>query len=289
MAAGPGLHDMTASWPSVIAVCDGAKFDDLPALLRANGFVSHALLLDSPRQPSPRSGPWMLHLPSFRLGQFLSIPGMERSCVLWGGCDDPGDAFQHFRRINRAEIPDAQGRRESVLFRHWDNETLALLMPIATPAQKARLFGPFDRVALFCEDADGALVAQYRPEPGAAALRGPLRFDAAQMVAIEGAMRARSDRRVARYLRRNAPAHTGQADDATMQRYVEDCRVQAETWGVTSEAGIGRFAWLQLVTQGRFAQMPEVHALMSAPSTATPDRRLTYLMQRMGHVVQGVG
>ncbi|MCK9541314.1 MAG: DUF4123 domain-containing protein [Novosphingobium sp.] len=287
---GPGLYELVAGWPAIIAVCNGAKFADLPAILQAGGFTAHSLILESPRQPAPRSGPWMLPLSPERLGQFLSIPGMQPSCVLWGGVSDPGVAFQHFRRINRARIVNDEKQPESVLFRHWDNETLGLMLPLMTPAQKARLFGPFERAAFFVEDAEGGVVAlrESGTAPADDARRGPIHFDASQMATIEAGMLARSDRKIARYLRRNAAAHTGPADDEALQRYVGDCRAQAGAWGITSESGIGRFAWLQLVTQGRFAGMPEVHALMTAPSTATPDRKLKYLMQRMSRQAQGL-
>jgi hypothetical protein len=275
------LWEVVRSWPGAIAVVDGMRIRDAQPVLAQERIYAQSLILDAPRRPIPRNGPWMAPVDQSGVVRLAGIPGMQQGCVLWGGPVEPNIAFQHFRRLNQSMIPSDDGEgQDRVLFRHWDSETLALIYPVLKPGQRAQLFGPFVALALYSADADMPLFAQRErdwPPPA----RLPIVFDADQMKRIETAMKARSDRNVARYLRRNAGPQLAGVDDAALQGHVVAWREQAGAWGATSEAGVGRFAWLQIATGGKFASIPGMHATIAQTPGASADLQLKRLMHVM--------
>ena len=65
---------------------------------------------------------------------------------------------RHLRSLTHAEMPDG----EMVLFRFYDPRALRTFMPVATPEQRAGMFGDvIDRFVLENEEADGTII--YEP------------------------------------------------------------------------------------------------------------------------------
>ena len=71
---------------------------------------------------------------------------------------------RHFRTLTMVETPD----RKTVFFRFYDPRVLRSVVPIFTPAQRARLFGKAVE-AYFCEGPEGELLS-FRHEPVAVAV-----------------------------------------------------------------------------------------------------------------------
>lgn len=281
------LAQVLEEWDhGALAVIDGAAFANAPSAFANVGLAVQPLFLETGSRPAPTSGPFVVSLDPPARRRFLSVPRVEQSCVLWRGPVDAVLAYRHFRGLNQARIPcsEALDGTDRVLFRHWDPAVLALTFPLMTAAQRARLFGPLRGLALYSTDERRVVQARWKAS-WPRAPRGALTFSPAQMEAISEGMRRRSHRKVALYLRRNAEEHTAPLDDAALVAFVAESEVQAREWGVRSEAGLGRFAWLQLVTQSRFASMPDVRTAVSADGT--PDANLRKLMNlaafRMRH------
>lgn len=100
------------------------------------------------------------------------------------------------------------------------------------------------------------------------------------MQALSGSMTARSHRAIASYLRDAAPGQTRGMDEAGLLGFIARSEAQGRAWGLKTEAGLGRFAWLQLMTQGRFAELGQARAALNEGG-ASPDRQIKLLMQAM--------
>lgn len=279
------LRKILAEWPlPVFAVLDGAHYDDLPSLLRQADVPARALFLEYRDNAGLlRSGPHLAPLDGWRLNNLLRIEGIEKAAVFWR-VDKPDEPafYRHLRTLNLVNIPVPTPDpfapvRRTVMFRHWDPGVLALTLPVLTQAQRTRLFGPAEALAIMAPE--GMLQAQRQsdwPIPS----RGRLTLDAAQMQALSSAMTARAHRAVATYLRDTAPELTQAMDDARLLVFVSQSDTLARTWGLITEAGFGRFAWLQLATQGRFASSEQARAVLGAGG-ASPDQQIKLLMQAM--------
>ncbi len=277
------------SWPDpFFAVIDGGGFADVRQVLQQADLPARSLFLEQRASVVVTAGPFLVPMDGRRLKRLLAIPGIEAACVFWASPASEPEVFRHLRSINLACIPrpaDAPPDPfapavESVLFRHWDPSVLSIVLPILEAAQRARLFGPMQRLVLFVPGQDDApdearqAVARpdWPPPP-----RGFLHFSPAQIDAIQSAMAARSHGRIARYLRDTAPDHTSGLDDAALRAVVTASEAEARHWGLRTEAGFGRFAWLMLVTRGGFARMEPARAYVTQ-GDAQPDRKLRMLM-----------
>ncbi len=214
-----GLADILAEWPRpVFAMLDGAKYDDLPGWLRQIDIEARALFLEYRGNAGiMRAGPHLALLNERRLRNLLRIEGIEGAAVFWR-VEEPDEPalYRHLRTLNLVEIPAPPPAQDAapdpfataqrtVMFRHWDPGVLAMILPVLTPAQRARLFGP--AVALAIAAPEGALQAKRRADWPAPA-HGRLALNEAQMQALSGAMTARSHRAIASYLRDAAPDQT---------------------------------------------------------------------------------
>ncbi|WP_051622445.1 DUF4123 domain-containing protein [Acidocella facilis] len=294
-----GLADILAEWPRpVFAVLDGAKYDDLPALLRQIDIEARALFLEYRGNAGiVRAGPHLALLNERRLRNLLRIEGIEDAAVFWRveAPDEPA-LYRHLRTLNLVEIPappPAQGAapdpfapaQRTVMFRHWDPGVLAMILPVLTPAQRARLFGP--AAALAVAAPEGALQAKRRadwPEPA----RGRLVLDDGQMQALSGAMTARSHRAIASCLRDAAPEHTRGMDEAGLLGFIARSEAQGRALGLNTERGLGRFSYLMLLTKGQFSGTAEVRAAL-AQGPGGPDEAIKSMMQAMAYIMSREG
>jgi hypothetical protein len=277
MQAAEALAASLSSWSgSLFAVIDGAKYPNVAAMLNYAQLRCRPLLLNRPGLPMLSAAPFLVPLDQTELGRLLQIGGISSSCVFWIGPVSEAAIYHHLRTINQAEIPrDAGGgggrRVEIVLFRHWDPSVLSLMLPILEPAQRSQLFGPLTRVVLYSEDLGQVLQADRRLE-WPAPERGRLRLSQEQITRLEASMTERSHRTVGRYLRETAPDQTASMDEPALLRFVADSESAARSWGVTGEAGIGRFAWLMLATGGTLTQMTEVRDWVAVADGSADDR-----------------
>jgi len=261
----------------LFAVVDCARFDDAPALFARMGLRTLPLFLDRPNRASAPANPLMIPLDRVELNLLAAAPRIETACVLWNGPPDELLVLHHFRTLNRVRIPAQEpaapggGATEMVLFRHWDPSVLALLSPLLDAGQRARLFGPLHQMTLFSADAGRVLQASVQHDGGPAD-RGSLALSSDQMTQITAAMRTRSHRQIARYLRETAQAQTAAMSDPALLDHVAGAEAVAKTWGVRTEAGFGRFAWLMLATQGGLVQMPEARSYITGDGSPSDGR-----------------
>ncbi|MGE4483451.1 DUF4123 domain-containing protein [Acidocella sp.] len=287
-----GLADILAGWPSpVFAVLDGAKYDDLPALLRQVDVRTRSLFLEYRGNAGiVRAGPHLALLNERRLRNLLRIEGIEGAAVFWRVEEPDEPAFyRHLRTLNLVEIPappPAQGAapdpfapaQRTVMFRHWDPSVLAMILPVLTLAQRARLFGPAAALAIAAPE--GALQAKRRADWPAPA-HGRLVLNEAQMQALSGAMTARSHRAIASYLRDAAPDQTRGMDEAGLLGFVARNEAQGRALGLKTERGLGRFAYLTLISRGAVWNAPPALDYLRNAADG-PDKAIARLLSAIG-------
>lgn len=279
------LLAMMQGWPKPVYVAiDGVLLPDVPGVTGRSGISARSLFVEHRDPGTVLAGPWFAALDDRHLKSFLLIEGIETAAVFWGGAAEEAVVFRHLRSLNLFDIPRSADAPpdpfaadpETVLFRHWDPAMMALVLPVLEPAQRARLLGPMDMVGLYASSLGGAREAKRRanwPTP----VRGRIRLSVAQMEQITKAMVEGSRQRIAAYLRDTAWAQTVAMDNKALLEFIERSEAIGRSWGLVTEAGFGRFAWLMLATQGGIATMEPVRAGIAAAETP-PDRALGTLM-----------
>ena len=263
---------------------EGGHYRNIADVLARADLAARSLFLEHRDPGIVAAGPFLVPLDARKLGRLLRIEGIDAACVFWGGDVAEPVLFRHLRSLNLTEIPrpaDAPHdpfapAADSVLLRHWDPSVMALLVPVLEPAQRARVFGPMARLVLFDAASGRALEATARadwPPPA----RGFLRMSPEQMERIADAMAGGSRAAIAGYLRETAPDQTAAMDDAALLAFVARSEAAGRGWGLRTEAGFGRFAWLMLATGGALVRMGEVRDYVAAPD-GRPDRRIKAVM-----------
>ena len=286
------LADILAGWRSpVFAVLDGAKYEDLPALLQQVDVAARPLFLEYRGNAGiVRAGPHLALLNERRLCKLLCIEGIEGAAVFWR-VEEPDEPvfYRYLRTLNLVEIPAPPPAQDAapdpfapaqrtVMFRHWDPSVLAMILPVLTPAQRARLFGPAAALAIAAPE--GALQAKRRADWPAPA-HGRLALNEAQMQALSGAMTARSQRAIASYLRDAAPEQTRGMDEAGLLVFVARSEARGRALGLKTERGLGRFAYLTLISRGEiWNASPALDYLRNAADG--PDKAIARLLAAIG-------
>ena len=273
--------------PPVFATVDGASFDDAPHTFAQAGIQLRSLFVEHRDPATVRAGPYLAVLDRPRLGPFLRIDGIADAAVFWRTDATEPILFRHLRSINLVDIPRDPAppdqapapKTRTVLFRHYDPSVMAIVLRVLTPAQRPRLFGPADAIALYTASVSGARSAKRqpdwpKPEPGR------LRLTPEQMGAVAAGMDLRSRHKIAAFLRETLPEQTAQMDDADLLNAVTRSEAMGRVWGVRTEAGFGRFAWLMFATGGRFAGCEPAHNFVTA-GDGTPNHKLKLLMDAM--------
>lgn len=287
MTGPQALHSVLSVLPqSLYAVIDRAKFSPQQAITIEADIHGRSLFLAGDQSTAP----FLAELDEAALHRLLAVPRIEESCVFWVGDVAEIDVFDYLRRLNLVTIPrpeDAEVRlpgSDSVLFRHWDPSVLSIVYPVMEPAQQARLFGQMSRLIYYV--ADQRRVIQAAPDPSwPAPVTGLLRFSVTQMQAIEAAMATRSHAAIAGYLRETAPGETAGMTEPELRAFVASSEIEGRRWGLVTEAGQGRFAWLMLRSDGRIvAEDRARHFVLEGPST--PDDNLRQLMEATASVAK---
>lgn len=293
----------------VLAVLDGAQFDDLPTALLLGSFVARALYLDRGDNDPARliTAPQLVWLderpgrstgrpPEETLPALLALLENRPAAVFWR-CAAGGDAlFRHLRGLNMVMIPktaaglppEAAPENDShapVIFRHADANVMAQTLPAIDVAEAARLFGPAEAI-VFSPDPDwlpdGTKAPLYdtrRPD-WPFAQPGMARLSPATRARMRALREARTSRRVAAYLRKVAPDQTAALDDTRLAAATAHHITEARGLGVRSEAALGRWCFLQLLCGGSLGSNPEVKHFMSVEDkSADPDTRVELLLR----------
>lgn len=272
-------------WPRpVFMTVDGSLLRDAPDVLRRADVVVRSLYMEHPNPAAVRAGPWFAALDQRHLDNVLRIEGIGGWAVFWGGAVDEAVVYRHLRSINLADLPrprDAPFERfaadpETVMFRHADPSVLALVLPVLEAGQRARLFGPMSGIVLAASTIGGIREARRRrdwPE----APRGRLLLSQTQLDRIAEAMAERSRRKVAGFLRDAAPAHAARMDEPGLMAFVAETETSGRALGLTTERGLGRWAYLMLVSQGGIAGSAPARRWI-ANGVGTPDERIGQLL-----------
>jgi hypothetical protein len=300
----------------LFAVVDGAQIDNLQSMLFDARLTYRPLFLGDGDDDRIAAGPHLVTLPAQparqeALEKLLEILGDKTyATVFWAGMMDFDALYRHLRTINMVYIPDTRPENEQdaeagwardsaadeeavedsesgmpsqkyerVLFRHADANVMAQVLPALDESQFARLMGPASQLVFepSPEWGDGAKRA-LRPE-GVIAPRGPLRFDPEAMTAIGNARIVHSRHRIMDYLRDVAPEMTQELSDQELERKTQTYMVEARGLGVRSEAAMGRWAYLQMITQGKLMQQNGIIEYMRKPGEVSQDRKIQLILQ----------
>lgn len=283
------IREKIARWGDgpVHVAMDGALFDDLPDMLRRADFESRPLFIEQSDPKMRRDGPHAVVFPRERLDDFLILPDVTKGGVFWNvpNCDAM-TFYRHLRGLNMARLPTpatvelSSGRKtRMVVFRHFDPASVLVTLPVMTPAQRARMFGPAHALLLDTQSRQGTLEARRRNNwPDAE--KGPLTFSRAQMDQVSDAMVARSRHNVMEFLRREAPGSTSDASDDVLLFFVKETERLARHWGLTTEKGFKAFAWIRLRSNGEAFEMNDVKAFVT-DGQAVPDEQAHAIMQEV--------
>ncbi|QDH17380.1 DUF4123 domain-containing protein [Swingsia samuiensis] len=273
------------AWPHrpIFIAMDGAQFDNLPNLLRKNKIFFKSLFLDRKPGSVGRSGPFLATIAPHQGEFFLSLPDVLNGSVFWNAQCSFDTFYRHLRTLSLVRIPsqsEEKSKTRMVVFRHFDPKTIALILPIMTLPQRARFFGPAQ--SLLISVPEGVLEAKRRsnwPEPE----KGFLSFDQEKMNLITDAMKLRSHHKIAKFLRDTAPDQTKDMNDEALLKFVERSEEESKIFEVTTEAGKGRFAWLQLMSHEKFSKDPAIITYMKSVRH-DPDLGLKHLISMTSKV-----
>lgn len=302
-AAAQKLIDSLKAAPSesLFAVVDGARYGNLPRLLEMQGLSGRSLFLDHADAEIEAASGWLVPLGGEAdLARLLEVSDEGcSSLVLWFCPLGETALHRHVRTINIVRIPsdaipddelvadtdtgemaEKTSRPEygNVLFRHYDPDVMAALLPLLDELQFARVFGPATRIVMFSEG-HGGLCTAPRPENLPIAPRGPLTINAGQIEDLKLAMAEARDMRVAAYLREFAPEAATDLDDHQLAHFVSESGTSGRELGLTTERAQGFWAYMMLNSKGKIARDKVVRDyIVSDPEKGTPDDKMYNLM-----------
>jgi hypothetical protein len=204
--------------------------------------------------------------------------------------------WRHLRTLNMVLIPKGYGEdnppslepgaetHDALMFRHGDGNVLAEVLPVLDAAQFSRVFGPAKALMFLAPDhpaSDSSIIRRaLLPDDAPPAPAGMLKLSMGQMEGIEGARFERSQLRITRYLRNVAPEQARRLSDLELSRSTARWMEEAQGHGVKSEAALGRWSYLQLITIGEIGKKKEVTDYLRQGNTdRTTDQRVQHLMQ----------
>lgn len=290
------LQAMISEMPQPsFAALDGALFDDLPGDLLSAGFSCRSLFLEHGDADVERAGPWLLALGDERARNHAQALAIAQPCAVFWSCAEGEMAlWRHLRTINEVLIPleDAEGGAqpagpayERVMFRHWDPNVLAAVMPQLDVAQFARVFGPAGYILMNATDT-GGLKRVPRPE-NLPPPHGPLRIRAEQTEGVANVMVRVSRLRDISYLRRAASENSRKFSDSEMVQHVEQSLEAGRELGLKSKKAHWKWSYLMLPTNGGIGTAPRVRSVF-ASSPYDADTTLDIIMRdTISHLRKG--
>jgi hypothetical protein len=205
--------------------------------------------------------------------------------------------WRHVRTLNMVQIPrafvpeapspanDNEGpSHEGVLFRHYDGNVLAQVLPVLDSAQFSRVFGPAKALLFSAPDhpaSDGSpLRRALLPDDAAPAQPGLLSLSNNQMEGIQDARLEGSRQRTVRFLRKTATKQTQHLSDEVLMSNVVAYEQVARSYGINEERSLTRFTWLMHCSDGKFIRQPGVDEHLRSGS-GTPNTRLNLFAEAM--------
>ena len=206
--------------------------------------------------------------PGRQLEALVQLIGDLPAAVFWIGDANLSEPalWRHLRTLNMVLIPkeydapDApppaggEETHEAMMFRHGDGNVLAEVLPALDAAQFSRVFGPARTLMFLAPDHPGSDGSPLRraalPDDAPPAPPGLLRLSMDEMRGIEAIRFERCQLRITRYLRDVAPEPTRRVSDAELNRLTARWMEEAQSHGVKSEAALGRWSYLQLISEG---------------------------------------
>ncbi|MQW87761.1 hypothetical protein [Sinorhizobium saheli] len=240
--------------------------------------------------------------------RLLELLGLAPAAVFWQ-CSAGGHAlFRHLRTTNMILVPEdtetdygkpyeisplqTEGAMEGmsapsnhvlVLFRHADANVMAQVLPTLNPAQVSRLLGPAEALCFAADpqwnEAGGVMGARRAPNlPERQA--GMLKLEQENIRAISVRRDAALTRKVAGYLERVAPDRVSALEEGKLQKFAQYSLRESRRFGVETDAGHCRWAYMSLVTSGQLGQNPSVQEAMRADAPGySADTRVALLMR----------
>lgn len=288
---GAFLEALNTLFGPLFAVMDGGHFDDLEDELADLGIHSRSLFLRGGSEEMRRDGPWFVDLEEEKIRSHVAELAMAKPCAVFWSCAAGGSVlWQHLRTINQILVPDSRIARntgegdrsiyyERVLFRHWDPNVVGTFISKFDGPQLARFFGPGDAIIVNAVNYGGFKRA-VRPANLPPTEKGALRIDPETLRSIESGRHDHHVHRISNYLRSAAPDRTRQIPDQELHRLTRSYMQEAKAYGVLSEANIGRWCYMQVVTGGKLKHNPDVISFMTVRDPSfTPDMRVRILLR----------
>ncbi len=236
------------------AVIDGIRDPETRDDLAAMGLHGEPLYLANENHIDIWAGPILVDLQERPAAvRFMDQSPHAHGAVFWGWPDTMATLKRHLRSLNMVIIPpaadaDTAGRQDSLaLFRHYDPDGLAPVVPVFDRAQLSRFFGEALAI-LYAVDDYGGLKAIARPVDLSVPARGPIRLDKVQGTQVTANWRASSRVRLSRYLREVMPGETAALDAARLLQRTAVYEEQARSLGLETEIDFARWSILQLAT-----------------------------------------
>jgi hypothetical protein len=201
--------------------------------------------------------------PQAQLERLAAIAGDTRAAVYWIGDENLSETalWRHVRTLNMALIPkaflpdapspanDNEGpSHEAVLFRHYDGNVLAEVLPALDAAQFSRVFGPAKFLLFQSPDHPASNGSPLRrallPDDAPPAQPGLLKLSDAQMAEIEYAGNAASRRETMVYLREYASDDVSRMTDQQLHQTVAEIEQKGLSLGFESVGAHLMFAFL---------------------------------------------
>lgn len=305
----------------VFAVFDGAILDNPAYQFGKRQLFARPLFGGNAPQDFVNSGPWLIDLyhapprdsdkptspepcdPAIQVRSLIKLAADKPALVFWiGGPDLTADhLYRHLRSLNKVLIPKEDGEpaeQEAVIFRHADGNVLASVLPVLDERQFARLFGPALALTFHAPDfpdEDGSPIRRaLLPRPAACPPPGMLALTPEQMRGVKAARMSRSQRRIVKYLRKVAPKQTRSMADWDLEDQTAHWMNEARSLGVRSEAGTGRWCYLQVITAGEIGRQKSVTDFVTRKNPgntpgASTDERVEVLMWMAGAQARRMG
>ena len=276
----------------LFAVADGSQFEDLPGELSSAGLFCQSLFLNHKDKSFERAGPWLFSLDSVAARQFAQKLAIDKPClVVWSCAVGQKALWRHLRSINEVLIPLPNPKKsdpaspdnfERVLFRHWDPNVLAQVLPTLNHLQFARFFGPAETIIFLPDKIWGGKATTSSNPQSIEAPAGPLCFERMAMNEIEAQRRAVQCDAIVDYLKITLPDLKEPHDDKSLRIGVSKAVSGAEAYGVTDPAALNRWSYLYFISGGAINSDKNIAKFMTSRDfKANPNEKVRQVMDAM--------
>jgi hypothetical protein len=235
--------------------------------------------------------------PGAQLEAVIQLIGDAPASMFWIGDSSMTEPalWRHLRTLNMVLIPkeydapdivppaDGEEALEAMMFRHADGNVMAEVLPVLDASQFSRIFGPAKALMFLAPDhpAPDGSPSRRAVLPGDAppAQGGLLKLSMEQMRGIDAARLERSRLRITRYLRNVSPEQSARMSETQLAHATVQWMDEGRGHGLQSEAALGRWSYLQLITAGEIGKKREVTDYLRQPNAErTTDQRVQDLM-----------